>query len=125
MSARSLMLSRWWEQKLPWKLAQLYPTTLTILSDRAFFWPTWTSDHITSIHTSSEYDFEASGQLAYHLWESEAKAYLRDLNPEEMELRDTSFTRAARRFMAEGEKEKWRRWVEEMAHPRGIKGKTA
>ena len=49
---------------MPWTLAKLYPTTVTVLSDRVFFWPIWTSDHIHAVYSSTEYDFEGSGQLA-------------------------------------------------------------
>jgi hypothetical protein len=50
---------------MPWTLAQLYPTTVTVLSERAFFWPMWTDDHIAAVYDGKEYDFEGSGQLAY------------------------------------------------------------
>ena len=49
---------------MPWELAKLYPTTITVLSYRAFFWPSWTNDHIRLVYDSKGYDFEASGQLA-------------------------------------------------------------
>jgi len=49
---------------MPWTLAKLYPTTVTVLSDRAFFWPLWSDDHIHAVYASTEYNFEASGQLA-------------------------------------------------------------
>ena len=52
------------QQEMPWTLAKLYPTTVTVLSDRAFFWPLWSDDHIHAVYASTEYDFEASGQLA-------------------------------------------------------------
>lgn len=51
-------------QEMPWTLAKLYPTTVTVLSDRAFFWPLWSDDHIHAVYGSTAYDFEASGQLA-------------------------------------------------------------
>ena len=49
---------------MPWTLAKLYPTTVTVLSDRAFFWPLWSDDHIHAVYGSTGYDFESSGQLA-------------------------------------------------------------
>ena len=49
---------------MPWTVAKLYPTTVTVLSERAFFWPLWSDDHIYAVYGSTEYDFEASGQLA-------------------------------------------------------------
>ena len=49
---------------MPWTLAKLYPTTVTVLSDRAFFWPLWSEPHIRAVYASTEYDFDASGQLA-------------------------------------------------------------
>ena len=51
-------------QEMPWTLARLYPNLVTVLSERAFFWPLYTPDHIYSIHETTEYDFRESGQLA-------------------------------------------------------------
>lgn len=51
-------------QRIPWTLAQLYPTTVTVLSERAFFWPMWSAEHIDAVYVQNEYDFETSGQLA-------------------------------------------------------------
>jgi hypothetical protein len=51
-------------QIMPWKLAQIYPTLVTILSERAFFWPVWFDSHIFTVYETTDYDFEASGQLA-------------------------------------------------------------
>jgi hypothetical protein len=94
-------------QKVPWHLAQSFPTEVTVLSDRAFFWPTWSDDHIDAVYHGNEYDFFSSGQLAYHLWESQMKNYLHDLDPLQVWKKDTSFTRMASAFMASGEKERW------------------
>lgn len=51
-------------QEMPWALAQMYPTLVTVLSERTFFWPLWTDDHIRAVYATKEYDFEESGQLA-------------------------------------------------------------
>jgi hypothetical protein len=51
-------------QRIPWTLAQLYPTTVTVLSERAFFWPMWSAEHIDAVYVKNEYNFESSGQLA-------------------------------------------------------------
>ncbi len=53
------------KQFLPWKLSQVYPNQVTVLSDRTFFWPTWTQDHLRAVYDEDEYSFDDSGQLAY------------------------------------------------------------
>ncbi|KAJ9098458.1 hypothetical protein QFC19_006325 [Naganishia cerealis] len=98
--------------RIPWTLAQLYPTTVTVLSERVFFWPMWTAEHIDAVYVKNEYDFEASGQLAYHLWESVAKKHLANLNPTTLQSGNSSFTRVASRFMAADEEARWLKYVE-------------
>ncbi|WRT66215.1 uncharacterized protein IL334_003168 [Kwoniella shivajii] len=101
---------RWTEHsvEMPWTLAKMYPTLLTILSERAFFWPLWTDDHIHAVYETTEYDFEKSGQLAYHAWESKARPYLSALDPITIHTIDTSFTRMARRFVEANEESRWK-----------------
>ncbi|WWC89494.1 uncharacterized protein L201_004418 [Kwoniella dendrophila CBS 6074] len=100
---------KWTEHsvEMPWTLAKLYPTLLTILSERAFFWPLWTDDHIHAVYETTEYDFENSGQLAYHAWESKARPYLSALNPTSIHQIDTSFTRMAKQFVEPDEEKRW------------------
>jgi hypothetical protein len=62
---------------------------------------------MAAVYHGNEYDFFSSGQLAYHLWESQMKGYLHDLDPIQIWERDTSFKRMASAFMASGEKERW------------------
>ncbi|TXT15584.1 hypothetical protein VHUM_00087 [Vanrija humicola] len=92
---------------LPWTLARAYPHLVTVLSDRAFFWPLWTPDGLRTVHVGDEYDFHASGQLAYHAWESVAGKYLGPLDPPSVLAGTTSFTRMARRFVAPGDLQLW------------------
>ncbi|OCF40483.1 hypothetical protein I317_05721 [Kwoniella heveanensis CBS 569] len=101
---------KWTEHsvEMPWTLAQMYPTLLTVLSERAFFWPLWTDDHIYAVYETTEYDFEKSGQLAYHAWESKARPYLSALDPSTVQTIDTSFTRMARKFVGPDEERRWR-----------------
>ncbi|RXK40870.1 hypothetical protein M231_01929 [Tremella mesenterica] len=127
---QSIFLKRWLESydefnenkwtehsvEMPWTLAKLYPTTITVLSERTFFWPLWTDDHIHSVYETKEYDFEKSGQLAYHAWESMAKSHLSTLNPHTISTIDTSFTRMARRYREPDEE---RRWLAHLAREEG------
>lgn len=101
---------------MPWRLARLYPTLITVLSERTFFWPLWTKDHIRSVYQTSEYDFHSSGQLAYHAWESKSKQFLHKLNPTSIRKLDTSFTRMARLFREKDEEKMWK------AHLKKLKG---
>ncbi|ORX36844.1 hypothetical protein BD324DRAFT_579948 [Kockovaella imperatae] len=93
---------------MPWVLAKLYPETITVLSNRAFFWPLWISSHISLVYKSTDYDFEASGQLAYHAWESKAKSHLRALNPSTIQSITTSFTIMARKYREHNEERNWK-----------------
>lgn len=105
---------------MPWVLARLYPTLITVMSERAFFWPLWTSDHIYGVYETTEYDFHASGQLAYHAWESMSKKFLRALNPTSIQTIDTSFTRMARRFREHDEERRWKAHLKsEKVHGQG------
>ncbi|WVQ82214.1 hypothetical protein IAT38_004342 [Cryptococcus sp. DSM 104549] len=101
---------KWTEHsvEMPWTLAQMYPTLVTVLSERTFFWPLWTDDHIHAVYATTQYDFERSGQLAYHAWESKARPYLSALDPSTIHTIDTSFTRMARRFQEPDEERRWR-----------------
>ncbi|ODO08764.1 hypothetical protein L198_00497 [Cryptococcus wingfieldii CBS 7118] len=101
---------KWTEHsvEMPWTLAQVYPTSVTVLSERAFFWPLWTDDHIHAVYATTQYDFEASGQLAYHAWESKARPYLSRLDPSTIGHIATSFTRMARKFQEPDEEARWR-----------------
>ncbi|OXG24592.1 hypothetical protein C366_00121 [Cryptococcus neoformans Tu401-1] len=100
---------KWTEHsvEMPWALAQMYPTLVTVLSERTFFWPLWTDDHIRAVYATKEYDFEESGQLAYHAWESKARPYLSALDPSTITQIETSFTRMARRFREPDELRRW------------------
>lgn len=97
-------------QGMPWILARLYPTLITVMSERSFFWPLWTPDHIHAVYETKEYDFEKSGQLAYHAWESKSKKYLAALDPSTIKRIDTSFTRMAKRFREPDEERRWKAW---------------
>jgi hypothetical protein len=88
-------------------LARAFPTEITVLSDRTFFWPTWVPNDIAAVYEANEYDFLTSGQLAYHLWESRSRGILKHLDPDQVWRRDTSFTRMASSFTAPGERERW------------------
>ncbi|WWD17440.1 hypothetical protein CI109_101881 [Kwoniella shandongensis] len=100
---------KWTEHsvEMPWTLARMYPTLVTVLSERAFFWPLWTEDHIHAVYETKEYDFEKSGQLAYHAWESKARSHLSKLDPATINKIDSSFTRMARRFREPDEERRW------------------
>lgn len=95
-------------QDMPWLLARLYPTLITVMSERAFFWPLWTADHIHGVYETTEYDFHASGQLAYHAWESKSKHFLHALNPTTIHHIDTSFTRMVKPFREHDEERRWK-----------------
>lgn len=52
------------------------------------------------MHETLEHSFSATGQFAYHSWESLAMPYLEALTPAKVRLAQNSFTRMCRDFMA-------------------------
>ncbi|KZT54890.1 glycosyltransferase family 32 protein [Calocera cornea HHB12733] len=88
----------------PWELARLYPRELTVLGNRAMFYPLWRGEDIDLVHVPSEagkggWDFFKSGQLTYHAWESLAMQYLEPLTPSRVLKGESSFTRMVRAFV--------------------------
>lgn len=85
--------------KVPAELAVQYPKEICKLSPSTFFWPTWSPEHIISMH-SPIVEEEAlalksnmslyggamyPNQLAYHAWGNIARArFLSQLNPEKL-----------------------------------------
>ena len=56
---------------LPKELAVKYPTEITILDHRSFFWPIWDRDGLNLMYKSHEYDYKSN--LGVHLWNSVAR----------------------------------------------------
>lgn len=67
-----------------------------MLNNRAFFYPMWHGNEIEKTYERDEHDFRASGQYAYHAWESLAMKYLKDLSPSGIREHDNSFNRLVR-----------------------------
>jgi hypothetical protein len=78
------------------ELARRYPDEVQVLSNRAFFYPMWHGNEIEKTHELDEHDFRASGQYAYHAWESLAMKYLKGLSPSGIRQNDNSFNRLVR-----------------------------
>ncbi|KAK2592616.1 hypothetical protein QQS21_009681 [Conoideocrella luteorostrata] len=98
----------------PKQLADKLPGEICTLPPDAFFWPTWTWNHVEWMH--EELDAEQAkhwkevirknggalfeGQLAYHAWsQMSAKRFLNQLTPEVVRWRDTRFNLLMRRFL--------------------------
>ncbi|CED82241.1 Glycosyltransferase, DXD sugar-binding motif [Phaffia rhodozyma] len=99
----------------PWALARRYPNELTVLNERAFFWPLWegsgTESRIRYVHEESLHSFEQSGQFTYHAWESLAMNYLGALTPESVRASQSSFGKLVQAFVTDNDDvayEKWR-----------------
>jgi hypothetical protein len=84
---------------VPAELALQYPEDICKLSPSTFFWPTWSSEHIDSMHlpvaeegvvalrsNMSLYSGAMyANQLAYHAWGNIARAnFLSQLTPEKL-----------------------------------------
>jgi SAM-dependent methyltransferase len=83
---------------LPARLAKQYPQDITILSDKAFFWPLWHDHHIDWIFKSN-LSIPLDQTYANHLWEANAWWFLKDLTPGEVRAEDTNFNRWARPYL--------------------------
>jgi hypothetical protein len=70
--------------------------------------------HIDLVHRTLDYDFEASGQFAYHLWESLSwSPHLEVLDPDRIHNRgvetgESSFTKVARKLVNDELRDSWR-----------------
>ncbi|WVQ81807.1 hypothetical protein IAT38_003934 [Cryptococcus sp. DSM 104549] len=95
---------------LPWEIARAHPHEVQVLNERAFFWPMWHGDEIKKTHETNEHDFKASGQYAYHAWESLAMGYLSKLSPQSIRDNDNSFNRMVRAFVGPEDDATYRRW---------------
>jgi hypothetical protein len=83
---------------LPATLARAYPQEITILSEKAFFWPLWHGEHLDWIFRSNR-PISLDQTYANHLWESRAWSILEDLTPGQVRARDTNFYRWARPYL--------------------------
>lgn len=90
--------TRWDEHsiKRPWQIARRYPYEVQVLSSGAFFTPEWWGDLIPLVHERNEWDFKATGQYAYHAWETKADKYLSVLDPNSVQQGNSSFHRMVR-----------------------------
>ena len=96
-SFRSKGRDEFWNEHsvaLPAKLAREYPQEITVLSEKAFFWPLWHDDHIDWIFRSNR-PIALDETYANHLWEANAWSILEDLTPGQVRAEDTNFHRWA------------------------------
>ncbi|KAI1080781.1 glycosyltransferase family 32 protein [Whalleya microplaca] len=99
---------------LPKELQVAHPDEVCALPPSAFFWPTWTWDHVEFMHRrlgtddarrwAAEIDRNGGSlyedQLAYHAWSQLAwDRHLSKLTPEIVRERDTRFNILVRNFM--------------------------
>jgi hypothetical protein len=72
-------------------LAKQYPTEITILSNRAFFWPLFWPSELARIFSSDE-AIVGPDSLATHLWENKAwRPYLELLTPGKLRRTNSNF----------------------------------
>ncbi|KAH9811042.1 hypothetical protein DFH28DRAFT_1033234 [Melampsora americana] len=115
-SYKSFDKTRWADHSalIPWLLAQKFPNEVTILGPKAFFYPLWHENDLWKVHRSLDWDFDKSGQLAYHAWSSLSyKTELSKLNPERIhrtggvEQGESSFSWFVRRYIHDEIRKKW------------------
>ena len=82
-------------------LAERHPDEITILSNRAFFWPLFYPQDLASIFRSTT-ELVSEQTLATHLWENKAwRKYLELLTPGKIRRDENNFNRWARPMVAE------------------------
>lgn len=95
---------RFWNEhsvQRPAALAERYPREVTVLSNRAFFWPLFFAEDLKSIFRSTD-EIVSDDTLATHLWENKAwRRYLELLTPGKIRKRDSNFNRWARPMVAD------------------------
>jgi hypothetical protein len=93
-SFRSLGRDEHWDEhsvRMPYALSKLFPNEITTLPNSAFFWPTFTHEHLSLIFASGT-PIDLSKTYATHLWENLAwDQYLEDLTPKRVRAEDTNF----------------------------------
>jgi hypothetical protein len=103
-SFRSTGHDEFWNEhsvKMPKLLAAEHPDDITILDNKAFFWPLWTRDHLAWMFASTG-DLEAPDAYAHHLWESRAWVeYLENLTVADVRAVDSNFHRLVRPLLAD------------------------
>jgi hypothetical protein len=95
---------RFWNEhsvQRPGLLARQYPDEITIISNRAFFWPLFFSADLAKIFKSTE-SIIGPETLATHLWENQAwRKYLELLTPGAVRQRDGNFNSWVRPMVAD------------------------
>jgi SAM-dependent methyltransferase len=102
-SFRSKGMDKYWSEhsvKLPAKLAKDYPSEITVLPHKAFYWPLWTTEHLEWIYDSTK-SIPLDCTYANHLWESFAAQHLKLLTPGQVRSKDTNFHSWVRPLIAD------------------------
>ncbi|CAG8496123.1 4693_t:CDS:2 [Cetraspora pellucida] len=84
--------------KVPYHMSKEYVNDIHVLSKTAFFWPTWTDEHLNLAFNTTNYSF--SNQYTYHMWSSASyERYLKHISPKSIKSVETSFNKAVRKFL--------------------------
>lgn len=100
-SFRSKGRDEFWNEhsvEYPAKLAKEHPEDITVLSEKAFYWPLWTDEHLDWIFRSRK-PIPLDQTYANHLWEARAWSIVEDLTPGQVRTKDTNFNRWARPYL--------------------------
>ena len=84
---------------LPARLAADHPEEVTVLSPKAFFWPTWEPDDLALL-LNSPVELPLDETYANHLWESKIWGAVRDMTPGEVRRGKGNFQRWAAPLLA-------------------------
>ncbi len=93
-SFRSTGRDEFWNEhsvQVPSRLARQHPTEIRLLSDKAFFWPLWSDDHLNWIFRTDR-PIPLEETYANHLWEARAWKYLEGLTPRHLRSTQNNFS---------------------------------
>lgn len=90
--------------QLPMEMSKHHPEDITVLDGYTFFYPLYYERDFESVHgdgsKTKAHDF--SHQFAYHMWETLGyEQYLKDLDPQVIYEKDSSFNRLARKYISQ------------------------
>jgi hypothetical protein len=102
---RSKGRDEYWNEhsvKVPAILAKRYPSKITTLPPKAFFWPRWHRDHLKMIYGNDRTDIVSAETYATHLWETHAwTLYVENLTPGYVRRGTSNFCLWARPYVAD------------------------
>ncbi|KAI9324024.1 nucleotide-diphospho-sugar transferase [Zopfochytrium polystomum] len=87
--------------KLPLRLASNPRDDICVMPRVSFFYPSYHRNHCEFVHLADEYIFDNGYQYAYHASNHASGTWTKEITPEVVMTKNTSFTRLLRPFLDE------------------------